>query len=55
MSHQGQHGTTSGLGPGNISYHDILYIAPKCLPGISRKSKHQWSQESTDAKRRAYV
>src|SRR2546430_17651618 len=39
MSHQGQHRTTSGLGPGNISYHDILYMVQKSLLGVWRKSK----------------
>src|SRR5213592_1355332 len=39
MSHKDQHRTTSGLGPGNISYHDILYMVQKSLLGVWRKSK----------------
>src|SRR5215472_5563418 len=37
-----QYGNTCGLGPGNISYHDILYMGIEVRAKESRKSK-RWS------------
>jgi len=46
-SHQSQYPSTSGLGSGNISYHDIIYIVLG-RQGINFKSGRRGETGSTD-------
>ena len=48
-SRQSHYPNTSGLGPGNISYYDILYIAPGRAMNFKGGANGEWLKYSTSS------